>query len=221
MQPHVYIMNAMRKLLTHVLLLHILIITTILATRFAGSRTPAPESLSILHLDQCMRPCWLGIWPGKATMDEAWEIVQKYYKEIDNVTLTREDNAIVITLNNNSEQFFHLYIFSDVNQGIESIMIDIWTTVSLDEFQYFLGFPSVIESTEEIGGYKLYYGNKQQIAWLGGIILDCSLAYPQHMVYVIYFYPPEKMVNVETDTGSLISRVKWQSMEYLKKFVCS
>ena len=48
---------------------------------------PAPSSLQALHLDACQLPCWVGITPGKTTLDEARELFKSAFSPIGSAVI--------------------------------------------------------------------------------------------------------------------------------------
>ncbi len=44
-----------------------------------GRMQPPPERLAALHLTYCAPPCWIGIMPGKTTIDEASKRIEAVY----------------------------------------------------------------------------------------------------------------------------------------------
>jgi hypothetical protein len=42
---------------------------------------PLPERLTMLNMDKCLRPCWIGIVPGQTTLDEAEHYIRAAYAE--------------------------------------------------------------------------------------------------------------------------------------------
>jgi hypothetical protein len=66
----------MRKFVLYVLLFCLIFAAGSSVAIFIGRRQLPPEWLAALHLTDCAPPCWIGIIPGKTTLDEAKKAVK-------------------------------------------------------------------------------------------------------------------------------------------------
>ncbi len=77
-----------------------------------GRATPLPEEVAFLHLgDMCKLPCWIGITPGKTTIEEARVIVTSVYGKSVNFDKT---NALMMATAANGTQLtigFNKYFY--------------------------------------------------------------------------------------------------------------
>lgn len=51
----------------------------VVAALLIGRAQPTPPRVAMLHLTDCELPCWIGIMPGKTTIQEAQSIVKNTY----------------------------------------------------------------------------------------------------------------------------------------------
>lgn len=69
----------------------LIFIVAIGATTLIGRASPVPEQVAALHLgDMCELPCWIGITPGKTTLQESKEILSRVYFQGKPVPLVDE-----------------------------------------------------------------------------------------------------------------------------------
>jgi hypothetical protein len=69
----------MRWLIPRVLAIWLMLILCASASLFIGRQQPPPLYLALLHLTDCELPCWIGIVPGKTTVEEAQKRIIAVY----------------------------------------------------------------------------------------------------------------------------------------------
>jgi hypothetical protein len=69
----------MRRLLSILPFVIVVLVISAGTARTLGGRQPAPPLLAMLHLTDCAPPCWIGIVPGKTTIEEARQRMNSVY----------------------------------------------------------------------------------------------------------------------------------------------
>src|SRR5689334_21302019 len=54
---------------------------------------PIPERLRMLHLADCAPPCWIGITPGKSTINEARQRLEAVFNRSQDFAITYDRGA--------------------------------------------------------------------------------------------------------------------------------
>src|SRR5688572_30550738 len=78
----------MRRLLSTICLLLAALVVMVSAARVVGQQRPASPLLATLRLTDCVSPCWIGIVPGKTTIEDARERISAVYGKPDEYALT-------------------------------------------------------------------------------------------------------------------------------------
>jgi hypothetical protein len=70
---------------------------TVSSVILIGRAQPIPERVAALHLgDMCALPCWIGITPGKTTVEQAKQIIAQVYSQAQ--IMAAAPNLQVVTL---------------------------------------------------------------------------------------------------------------------------
>jgi hypothetical protein len=70
-----------------------LLLLPVSASVLIGRQQPVPPVLTLLRLTDCAPPCWIGIMPGKATLDETRDRIHAVYDGRPDVSLTFEPGS--------------------------------------------------------------------------------------------------------------------------------
>jgi hypothetical protein len=92
----------MRRLLKILAIVFILFATSVSMVVLAARTKPLSDHLTLLHLDQCAPPCWLGIRPGQPAIPGAAEAALKTAYPAPLYSVERNDNC----LTDSAECFF-------------------------------------------------------------------------------------------------------------------
>src|SRR5260221_10010058 len=82
----------MRKFTRKVLILLLFCFLSIYSAVLLGRKTAVSPAIVMLHLSECILPCWVGIVPGKTTVAEARENIAHVYGENSVYKVSNTDN---------------------------------------------------------------------------------------------------------------------------------
>lgn len=143
----------MRRLLSLICLLLAVLVVTVSAARVVGQQRPASPLLATLRLTDCVSPCWIGIVPGKTTIEDARERINTVYGKPGEYTLTFDgampSGLIWASLDHARESFGVVWITLDAQSDnvVDVIRFDfnsiyVEKLPTLGEFHQLLGAPS-------------------------------------------------------------------------------
>jgi hypothetical protein len=82
-----------------------LFVSLIIIARSVGFNQPEPIKITALHLDECSSPCWVGILPSKTSLAEAYNYVNRSYRDGDIYQLTQTYSGVHIVDKTNGQEF--------------------------------------------------------------------------------------------------------------------
>ena len=122
------------------------------AAIFVGLQQPPSEWVTLLHLDECELPCWIGIEPGKTTYAEAQQRIEAAYADASLNVLRMKGASYYSIAFTQTGYTLQVSLESDFAQQDESLSVvrDIYLQ-PLFRRGLFLAQPSVAELYRSIG----------------------------------------------------------------------
>jgi hypothetical protein len=143
----------------------------------AARQQPLPGWLAALHFDVCKPPCWIGIEPGQATLNEAVARIKAVYMPPEYTVRSHADNQNTLEILHNDKCIVTVSFNLSDQQIIKTIDF-LWTgadELSIGQRAYadihgFLGTPSYL-SIQSWGGdilltYPVSKGTVHVASWL-------------------------------------------------------
>jgi hypothetical protein len=190
-----------RKLILASLLLILLWTSATSAAVLNARQQPGSVLLSALQFDRCAPPCWIGIIPGKTTMNEARNrVIGAFGDPTSDYLLVFEDNAsphlLWVNLQERQNSFGIAYITLDsgsdnvvdtISISFQSIYVSRRPTIA--DFHRLLGAPAWIKMPDEMiqraDSFGLIYGSDD-----GGELLAVGFPdWTDQPAYVVFFAP--------------------------------
>lgn len=116
----------MNRLAGSIFVVLIALLTAIGSAVIVGRSQPLSPGITLLHLNECPLPCWIGIVPGETTVEQASRRIQAVYGSQAGVEVSGHDAQFLIhdTLHG-SEFIVALYTEPDV-QVSHDVIKTIW-----------------------------------------------------------------------------------------------
>lgn len=93
----------MRTFVKWVLIIYFTCLALIYLARLLGQVQPLPSNMAMLHLSDCVLPCWIGIVPGKTKISEAHVLIARIYGKYPYTIRITGNNTFLITNQTNNE----------------------------------------------------------------------------------------------------------------------
>lgn len=211
----------MDRLFRRIVFLFLLCLIGVIGARFAGAfsfRSTTYDRLANLYLDDCLRPCWIGIMPGQTSVEMALKYIQAKYDIPQNkrVSIKQNKNRIQVEIYRPAK-----IILAEINiigneEGIVShIRFGLYDS-ELQDFLPYLGYPRLINKTDDNGYYSLHYGGALQIAEISGWI-GCPDS--NHITVNVMEYSKHEKMPSEA-INSLSTTTRWNTFNHFQEFVC-
>src|SRR5262245_6492243 len=112
----------MRLILSGLFVLPTLFFVLIISAILVGHQQPPSTWATILHLDECELPCWIGIVPGQTTLIEAQQQIEREYGNKSEYQLEEQnDFQSIISYAPTEESFLITFFIEDIREHRETI----------------------------------------------------------------------------------------------------
>jgi hypothetical protein len=166
---------------------------------FIGRQQPIPDRLNFLRLTECAPPCWIGIVPGKTSLETAYNRIYEVFSQLPNTRIRVEphpppgETRIFIEQQNELPKILWITILFDYRNVVSSIALGLRNAISEDgsvlvnpfaaipnvaELLTVLGTPTKLhlpnKSLNDVGFFELVYGDDGKSVFIyseGGVRL--------------------------------------------------
>jgi hypothetical protein len=145
----------------------------ITAALLIGRAQPVPDRLAMLHLNDCARPCWIGITPGVTRLDEAYRRVEQVFADpLYHLSKAQGSNGVTYTIREAKDENleFSVQIFSLQPPLVATILLQLdqayinnhWVfnskaVLTFGDLNTLWGNPMYIEAWACYGDWVPYY----------------------------------------------------------------
>jgi hypothetical protein len=198
------------KLISLAVGLWFLALIVITSSTLIGVQQPHSWSIEFFHLDSCKPPCWLGIVPGKTSLDEAKAIVEQAYGNSSDYSLTiiSEPNIVAAKVREQGTDTELVWIrIVTTRRAVSSISLQ-FSEESREDIVLTMGDIHSLFGTPQFFGFRNSYSPVVYGCTQGAAVFSISGNYPQ---------PNEPLMSLEfyddkNSGGSdwLLNAIPWQ-----------
>jgi len=199
----------MRLLISRVVLMILLLSTFMGLAIVVGRQRSSSHAITILHLNDCTLPCWIGIMPGKTTLAEGRANILSVFGQTNN-DLLRESTYNFTVRNRAGNPSFSIYLetFSGADDDpVDSVILSLEQPdmqPSIGELFAITGAPSHVFSWNEFEVQhsllnNLFYEEAQTLIRIENT--GCNPIRLDQKVLTIRFYGPLMISMPDTPNG--------------------
>jgi hypothetical protein len=123
------------------------LVALVATLRSLALRAPLPPEIEILHLDECVLPCWIGIKPGETTVEEAKALIKLRYGNLTRVDQAGYETYTVSAKSSDYKFSVAFYYETDPDPILKFVSIrldDSMPTIELGDLFWLLGDPDLV-----------------------------------------------------------------------------
>jgi hypothetical protein len=155
------------------------------AAIFIGHRQPVSPLVRAWRLDECVRPCWMGIVPGQSTVPEAYQqvtaILQTFGYTLDPLGFSWDDLGVFLKISDRTGQIDPNAIITFAGQTHLLDELGIWRgqtdaiMPTFGDFVSLFGSPTCLTSSKTLNAVVLlmYYNDANDKSTFG-VVMDAS-----------------------------------------------